>query len=234
MSMDSVVAIIPALDEAGSIGEVVSRIPRPAVSRVIVVDGGSRDETVHRARAAGAEVIVEPRPGYGRACAAGVSLARLRGAEVLAFADGALCEDPAELGRILEPIAAGRADFVLGARVGPGLERGAMPPWQRAGNALVCAVIAALWGHRYRDLGPMRAIRADALDLLEMSEPAHGWPAEMQVKAARRGLRVVEVPISYRPRLTGRSKVSGSPIGALRAGAALLRVAATGGGGART
>lgn len=222
-----VAVIIPALNEGDAIAEVIARVPAQ-VEWVIVVDGGSTDATVQRARAAGALVIVEAERGYGRACAAGCATALALGADVLAFADGALCEDPAELQRILDPIRAGLVDFVLGSRTRGRLVAGALAPWQRAGNAVVCALMAARWGAQYSDLGPMRAITSVAFRRLRMCEPAHGWPAEMQVKAARLGLRVREIPVTYRPRQTGHSKVSGSLVGAARAGVALLRVAAWG------
>ena len=219
-----VVAILPALNEAGSVAAVVRGISRDLVASVIVVDGGSADATCAQARGAGAEVVVEPRPGYGRACQAGVARAIALGADVVAFLDASSAADPADLRAVLAPLLAGTADFVLGSRTGALAEPGALRPLQRAGNRLATTLIAHVYGHAYSDLGSMRAIRVSCLTALPMRESAHGWPVEMQVLAVRRGLRIGEVPIHYRRRLTGRSKVSGSPFGSLRAGVAILRV----------
>lgn len=227
-----VAVVIPVLDEAGTIESIVRAAratvgdtPRP----VIVVDGGSVDDTRNRARAGGADVVIEPRRGYGRACAAGAQRAGELGAEVVAFLDGAGAEDPRDLPRIVAPILAGEADFVVGSRVLGDAEPGALRPAQRVGNHVATWLIAWLHGHRYTDLGSMRAIRCDALRDLGLVEAAHGWPAEMQVKAARAGLRIRELPIRYRRRRTGQSKVSGTLRGTMRAGVAILRVVVWGG-----
>ena len=221
----TVAVIIPALDEAATIAAVVrgARAAVPGAS-VVVVDGGSRDGTVSLARDAGAVVVSESRRGYGRACQAGVQAAAALGAEVVAFIDAALAEDPADLAAVVSPVADGRADLVLGSRVLGEREPGALRPVQRWGNALATGLIRVRYGVRYTDLGSMRAIRLDGLRALGLEEPAHGWPVAMQVAAAEAGLRVLEVPIRYRRRRGGRSKVSGSPLGAVRAGAAILRV----------
>lgn len=222
-----IIAILPALNEAATVGAVVRGI-RELVAAVVVVDGGSSDDTCAQARAAGAEVVLEPRPGYGRACLAGVAYASAAGADVVAFLDASSAAHPEDLRAVLAPILNGSHDFVLGSRVGAQAEPGALRPLQRAGNRLATGLIALLHGHTYSDLGSMRAIGLGCLATLEMQESAHGWPAEMQVKAARRGLRICEVPIRYRRRRAGRSKVSGTAIGSLRAGLAILRVVLAG------
>ena len=224
-----IAAILPALNEGASVAAVVHGIDRALVDWVIVVDGGSSDQTCAEAAAAGADVVIEPRPGYGRACLCGVARATELGADVVAFLDASSAADPAELRAVLEPILGGSYDFVLGSRVGPQSERGSLRPLQRVGNRLATALIAVLHGHAYSDLGSMRAIRLGCLTSLGMRELAHGWPVEMQVKAARQSLRICEVSIRYRKRRAGRSKVSGHPLGSLRAGLAIMRVVWTGG-----
>jgi len=223
-----VVAILPAWNEASSVAAVVRGISRDLVDHVVVVDGGSSDATCAQARNAGAEVVVEPRPGYGLACQAGVARARELGADVLAFLDASSAADPVDLRSVLAPVLAGQADFVLGSRTSGLAEPGSLRPLQRAGNRLATALISVLYHHNYSDLGSMRAISSGCLAHLDMQESAHGWPVEMQVQAARRGLRIREVPIHYRRRRAGRSKVSGHPLGALKAGLAILRVVLTG------
>ncbi len=225
-SRDKVVAVIPTLDEEATIASVVGAL-RERVDLVLVVDGGSRDATVARAIDAGAEVVPEARRGYGRAAATGAARATELGADVIAFLDGGGAEDPADLDLVLSPLRSGTVDFVVGSRVRGERERGALSGTQRAGNALATQLIAKLHGYGYTDLGSMRAIRADALRRLDMREMGCGWPAEMQVKAARQDLRVVEVPMRYRRRRGGRSKISGTIRGSVRAGRAILRVVVT-------
>ena len=217
-------AIIPALDEEATVGRVVRAIlGGSAVRTVVVVDNGSRDATAEVARAAGAEVVSEPRRGYGAACLAGIAhaAARAEPCHVLVFLDGDLSDDSADVARLLEPIARGAADLVIGSRT-RGAEPGALTPQQRAGNAVAVAVIRALYGHRYTDLGPLRAIRLSSLVSLGMVDRDYGWTVEMQVKALRRGLRVVEVPVGYRRRAGGKSKVSGTLRGTIGAGWKIL------------
>ena len=214
-----VVVVIPALNEAATIGHVIEGLRAHGHSQVVVVDGGSVDDTVAAAERAGAEVLVERRPGYGRACRSGAERAEAYGARIVAFTDGAGAEDPADLANLLAPLLADKADLVLGAR--KAVESGALRPMQRLGNRLTTGLIWRLHGHRYDDLGSMRAIHADALARLEMR---HGWPVEMQLAALRCGLRVCELPIRYRRRQAGQSKVSGNWRGAMRAGATILRL----------
>lgn len=210
-----VVAIIPALDEEGAIGQTVARLDRGLVHEVIVVDNGSRDRTGERAAGAGARVVFEPRRGYGRACLSGVEAAA--GADVLVFLDGDGSDVPEDLPRVLAPLRRGEADLVLGSRALGRREAGALAAHQVWGNRAVLALLRLLHGVRLTDFGPFRAIRAEALAQLGMAHPTYGWPIEMVVKAARRGLRIAEVPVDTRRRI-GRSKVTGTLRGSLLAG----------------
>lgn len=212
-----VVVIIPARNEEAALPGVLGEIPGDVVDLVVVVDNGSTDRTVAVAKGAGARVVSEPRAGYGYACAAGVRVARERGAEALVFLDGDGSFDAGQIPELLAPLKAGRADLVLGSRPAGGMEPGAMPAHARFGNWLVARLMGLLYGLRVSDLGPFRAIRADLLDRLGMREMTYGWPTEMMVKAARQGGRVVEVPARYRVRRGGRSKVSGTVRGTLLA-----------------
>jgi glycosyltransferase involved in cell wall biosynthesis len=211
--------VIPALNEEAAIGSVVAEVPRESVHEVIVVDNGSTDRTTEVAVRAGARVVSEPRRGYGAACLAGARAAR--DADILVFLDGDRNEDPRELGRVLGPILAGRADLVLGSRVRGGAEPGALTPQQRVGNRVVTTLLRWLYGVRLTDIGPFRAVPARVLADLAMEQRTYGWPVEMVVKAARRGYRIVEVPVSCRARV-GRSKVAGTFRGSVLAGYHLL------------
>lgn len=217
--MQNVVMIVPALDEATAIGDVIRAIPRHSVRRVVVVDNGSTDGTGQSARAAGAEVIVQPRRGYGNACRSGSEAAPE--ADVLVFLDGDGSFDPAQTPALVEPIVADRADLVLGSRELGGSVSGLLFH-QRLGNRLVAWLLRRLYGLQVTDVGPFRAIRRATLDSLEMSEPTYGWPTEMVVKAARQRARILEVPVSYRSRTAGVSKVSGTLRGTLLAGYRML------------
>jgi glycosyltransferase involved in cell wall biosynthesis len=217
-----VTLIIPALDEEPAIGAVVRAAPAAWVDEVVVVDNGSTDRTAAVARAAGARVVAEPRRGYGAACLAGVRAAE--GAALVAFVDGDGSQDPGEIGRVLAPLLAGRADLVLGVRCPGGRDAG-HPFHAVLGTRAVAWLVGRRFGVRLRDLGPYRAIRRDVLLGLGMSEMTYGWPVEMVAKAARRGLRIAEVEVSQRARLGGRSKVAGTLAGSLRAGYRFLRVA---------
>ncbi len=227
MSAPRIVVVIPALDEEEAIGAVVREIP-PVVDEVIVVDNGSHDRTAEAARAAGARVVSEPRRGYGRACLAGIAAAE--GADVLVFLDADHSDYPAQIGDVIAPILEGRADLVIGSRSRGRREAGAHPWHAVLGTRACVGLMNLLTGSRATDLGPFRAITAEALRWLDMRDRGYGWTVEMQVKAARRGLRVVEVPVDYRPRI-GRSKVSGTVRGTLGAGtkivATILRHAVT-------
>jgi glycosyltransferase involved in cell wall biosynthesis len=213
--------IIPALDEERALPRVLAEIPRPPVRRVVVADNGSRDRTAQVAREGGAEVVHEPARGYGRACLR--AIAHLGGdpPDVVVFLDGDHSDRPAELPSLLTPIVEGRADLVIGSRTRGAAERGSLTPQQRVGNAIACLALRRLYGARYSDLGPFRAIRWETLVALGMRDLDYGWTIEMQVKAARLGVPHAEVPVSYRRRI-GVSKVSGTVRGTLGASRKIL------------
>jgi len=209
-----IVAIIPALDEEGSIGGVVAAIPRNLVSEVLVVNNGSTDRTAEAAAAAGACVVTEPERGYGAACRRGLEAAA--GADILVYLDGDASDQPGELASVLDPVVRGEADLVIGSRLLGRREAGAMPPHAILGNWLAARLVRLLYGVRITDLGSFRAIPRSALLALGMRERTYGWPVEMIVKAARRGYRIREVPVTHRKRI-GRSKVAGTLVGSLKA-----------------
>jgi glycosyltransferase involved in cell wall biosynthesis len=213
-----IAVIIPALDEERSIGRVVEAAP-PWVDDIIVVDNGSQDRTAEVAASSGARVISEPHRGYGAACLAGI--AGLRDPDVVVFLDGDFSDRPEEMGGLVDPIARGEAELVIGSRVLGRREPGALTPQARFGNWLACHLIRLFWGARYTDLGPFRAIRFDALQALAMRDRDYGWTVEMQVRAAQLGHRIQEVPVSYRRRI-GESKISGSLRGVIGAGTKIL------------
>lgn len=223
----SIGVVIPVLDEAEAIGRVVTGIPRGLVEEVVVVDGGSRDRTVEVARAAGARVVVERRPGYGRACATG---AVATASDVVVFLDGDGSDDSGEIPRVVGPLLRGEADLVLGARAR--VRDGAIPLYARAGNTLAAAIISLAWHQRVTDLPSFKAIGRRDLESLGMSEATYGWTIELIVKAARRKLRIYEVPQVYSPRVGGVSKVSGNLRASAKAAIAILRVLARHGLGA--
>lgn len=208
--------IIPALNEARSIGEVVRALPRPLVRSVIVVDNGSTDGTAERARDAGAEVVVEPHRGYGSACLSGIR-SLPPDTDVVVFLDADGSDDPSVLPRLVEPIVTGRADFVVGSRALGNAEPGALTVQQRVGNAVAARWLRLRFGLPATDLGPFRAIRRSCLEELSMADRNYGWTVEMQLKAARKGLRYTEVPVPYRRRREGASKVAGTVRGTLGA-----------------
>lgn len=219
-----VFVVIPALNEAGNIGSLVRETLAQPVQGVIVVDNGSTDGTAIIAARAGALVVPELRRGYGFACAAGVAAAGELGTDALVFLDGDHSSAPGELPCLLGPLAEGAADLVLGSRVLGHVAPGAMPFQQRFGNWLGAALMRALYRVPITDLGPFRAIRRDLLEALAMREMTYGWPTEMTVKAARRGARIVEVPVSFHPRRAGQSKVSGTLRGTVLAAYHILGV----------
>ncbi len=213
--------IIPALNEEDSIPRVLAEVPAGLFGQVLVVDNGSNDRTAALAAAQGAQVLHEPRRGYGSACLRGI--AHLDPAtEVVVFLDADGSDAPAEAGRLIEPIAAGRADFVVGSRELGQREEGALTPHQRSGNRLAVWLIRLLYGFRYTDLGPFRAIRFSSLGQLGMADHNYGWTIEMQMKALQKGLRVIEAPVTCRRRFGGTSKVSGTVAGSLAAGFKIL------------
>jgi glycosyltransferase involved in cell wall biosynthesis len=214
-----VAVIIPTLNEETSVGEVVGAIPRGVAPRIIVVDGGSTDATAARARAAGAEVIDGGR-GYGRACLAGAEAAD--GAEILVFMDGDGADDPSSMAALVAPIESGTFDFVIGSRLRGDRAPGSIGWHQIAAGWLAGLAMRALYGVRYTDMCAFRAIRRDALLRLDMREMTYGWNIEMQMKAARAGLRVLEIPVPYHRRTGGVSKVAGSLRGTMIAAARIV------------
>jgi len=220
----STAVIIPALNEEGAIAAVVRDSLVQDINWVIVADNGSSDQTAEIARRAGAQVVDAPRLGYGYACAAGTARAIALGATVLVYIDGDYSSVPDEMVRLLDPLRENKADLVLGSRVLGTIGEGAMPPHQRFGNDLSSWLISKLYGVEVTDLGPYRAIRTELIQELGMREMTFGWPTEMIVKAVRNGARIVEVPVSWRRRRAGQSKVSGNLRGSLLAAYYILGV----------
>ncbi len=218
-----VAAVIPAYNEESSVGLVLADLPRALVERAVVCDNGSTDETARVAREAGAIVVEEPRRGYGAACLRALRALESDPPEIVLFLDADRSDDATEAEVLLAPILDGRADFVVGSRILGGADPGSLTPVQQFGNRLAAALLRTLYGVRATDLGPFRAIRWEALQRLGMRDRDFGWTVEMQVKAARRGLRTVEVPVRYRKRAAGSpSKISGTWRGSFLAGTKIL------------
>ncbi len=206
--------IIPTYNEASSIGNVLADLPADLVTEVLVVDSGSTDGTAEIAASMGARVIHEPRRGYGRACLTGIATANAP--DIVVFLDGDYSDRPAELPLLLAPITDGRADITLGSRLGKQRISGALPWHAVFGNWLAASLITLLYGLKITDLGPFRAARADVLRSLALEEATYGWAVEMILKGALQGFRIVEVPVSYYPRI-GKSKISGTVRGTVGA-----------------
>lgn len=216
----TIAVVIPTLNEEQAIARVLKDIP-DWVDIKIVADNGSEDQTRHIAHQAGAVVVVEHDRGYGAACQKGLTAAQ--DSDIIVFLDGDYSDHPQDMHRLVDPISGGDADLVIGSRVEASRETGALTSHQRFGNWLACTLIRHLFGVTYTDLGPFRAIRRDALATLNMQDRAYGWTVEMQIRAARAGLRSREVAVRYRPRI-GASKISGTVRGSVSAGATILRV----------
>jgi len=206
--------VIPTLNEAQAIGEVVSAVPQGWVKDIFVVDNGSTDDTVKQATLAGARVIHEPRRGYGYACLAGAKAAR--NSDIIVFLDGDRSDDPRQLDAIAMPVIENQADLVIGSRIGGVIEKGAMPLHGQLGNRLIVFLLRLLYQVYITDIGSFRAIKTDDLFDLKMEQMTYGWPSEMVVKAARKGLRIQSIPINYRRRI-GVSKVTGTVKGTIMA-----------------
>lgn len=223
MTAGKIAIVIPVLNEEVALRLLLAELPKDFAQWIIVVDNGSTDETASVARDAGMMVVSETIRGYGSACLKGFKTAYSLGAEIVIFMDGDGSDDPADLPMMLAPLSEGCADFVIGSRVSERAERGAVPPQARLGNWLVSRMIHLLYGVRLHDIGSFRALRCSLLDALEMREMTFGWPVEMVVKAARTGYRIVELPIHYRHRSHGRSKVAGTFVGSVKAAYYMLR-----------
>ena len=217
--MQRIAIIIPAFNEENGIGEVIREIPRDLAIEIVVVNNASTDNTEKIAASEGATVLREPKPGYGRACLKGINY--LKGLtpapDIVVFIDADHSDYPEEMGALVAPIVQHQADLVIGSRALGVRENGAMTPQQIFGNWLATRLLRLMYGVRFTDLGPFRAIRFDALMALEMSDKTYGWTVEMQLKAAKAGLRCTEVPVRYRKRI-GFSKISGTVKGTILAG----------------
>ncbi len=227
--MSAVSVVIPALNEEEPIGDVVRAVLASGVAReVIVVDNGSSDKTAERARTAGARVVSEPRRGYGRACRAGVA-AVAPGSQVIVFLDGDGSDCPEFMSQLVEPIVTNTHDFVIGSRTRGQREPGSMNFQQVASGYMAGFILRLLYGVRFTDMSPFRAIKPETLRRLGMREETYGWNLEMQMRVARAHLRVLEIPVSHRCRTGGQSKVSGTVRGTFVAGtriiATFLRIA---------
>jgi glycosyltransferase involved in cell wall biosynthesis len=216
-----IAVIIPALDEERSLPLVLGDVPRELADEVVVVDNGSRDRTAEVARHHGATVLHEPREGYGQACLTGIAYLKESAPDVVVFVDADYSDRPAEMRELVRPILDDRADLVIGSRVLGRREPGALAPQAHWGNWLATRMIRALYGYRFTDLGPFRAIRYSTLVALEMQDRDYGWTAEMQARAARAGARALEVPVSYHRRI-GKSKITGTVKGTMLAGYKIL------------
>jgi len=218
--------IIPALNEEGSISNVINSLIAEGISssQITVVDGGSTDKTAEMIESAGANLLVEQRRGYGRACLKALAELRpkMEASSIVLFVDADGSDDISDLKKILQVMEAKQADLVIGSRLVLEESKKSVPPVSRLGNAFACWVIARLYGVQFSDLGPFRAIRWSALESLQMSDEDWGWTVEMQIKAARQGLQCEEVAVAYRQRESGESKISGSLIGGLKAGYKIL------------
>jgi glycosyltransferase involved in cell wall biosynthesis len=211
-----IAVVIPALDEEHAIGQVLREIDRGLVQQVLVGDNDSRDRTAEIATQLGAQVVTVPDRGYGAACAGALS-ALSPEIQIVVFVDADGSDDLSEMPTLIDPIARGEADLVIGSRVLGVADPGALTLQQRAGNWIATRLIRGLYGHRYTDLGPFRAIRRSVLDDIGMRDRRYGWTAEMQIRALQIGARVKEVPVRYRQRI-GRSKISGTFTGVVKAG----------------
>ena len=212
--------IIPALNEEESIGQVLNDIPGEIVEEDIVVDNGSSDNTVTVSKGLGANVILEPLKGYGAACLKGISILK-QDTDIVVFLDADYSDYPQDLHTVVKPIINDNADMVIGSRMSGEREKGALLPQAIFGNKLATFLIRLFWGFKYTDLGPFRAIKYRDLLALNMTDKNFGWTVEMQIKALKKRLRIVEVPVRYRKRI-GKSKITGTFSGTVRAGVKII------------
>ena len=213
--------IIPALNEEAVIGDTLRAIPQSLFLAVIVADNGSTDHTASIAQSCGAMVVQEPERGYGAACLRAIQ-ALPPGVQIVVFLQADLSEDPAEAPMLIAPIEDGRADLVIGSRTLGEAQPGAILPHQAFGNWLATTLIRLFYGYRYTDLGPFRAIRRSSLEAMNMQERNYGWTIEMQIRAIEQGLRIMEVPVTYRVRAAGVNKVSGNMRASVAAGIKII------------
>jgi glycosyltransferase involved in cell wall biosynthesis len=214
--------IIPAYNEEEAIPKVIGEIPKYIVSEIVVVNNGSSDNTSLAAGKAGATVLNEPKVGYGRACLKGIAyLKESQQPDIVVFLDGDYSDYPEEIPQLIAPIINGKAEMVIGSRALGAKERGSMTPQQVFGNWLATRLLKLFYGVKFTDLGPFRAINFESLLLLDMKDQNYGWTVEMQLKAAKLGLRCAEIPVRYRKRI-GVSKVSGTLKGTVMAGYKIL------------
>ncbi|MZG53883.1 MAG: glycosyltransferase family 2 protein [Nitrospinae bacterium] len=211
--------IIPAYNEESSIGLVLNALPREKIHEIIVVDNGSTDETARVATENGARVVKEPKKGYGAACLKGIE--ELDAPDIVVFLDGDFSDFPEEMVSLIDPIEKGETDFVIGSRMILPKSRAALLPQARYGNQLAVFLIKLFFKHTFTDLGPFRAIRYSSLVAIGMQDTNFGWTVEMQIKAVKNGLRIMEVPVNYRERV-GVSKITGTVSGTFKAGTKII------------
>jgi len=214
--------IIPAYNEEDSIAKVIGDIPQYLVSEIIVVDNNSTDGTAEVARNSGATVLIEQRKGYGAACLRGIEYLKNIKPEIVVFLDGDYSDYPGELSDIIDPILEKKYDFVLGSRVMGKREKGSLPIQSRLGSLIAGFLIKLFWNVKYTDLGPFRAIRYSKLLQLNMNDKWYGWTVEMQIRAAKKNLKIIEIPVSYRKRI-GKSKVTGTVRGTIMASIIIMK-----------
>ncbi len=215
-------AIIPAFNEEESIGKVVNAIPKNLISEIIVVNNNSTDNTAAEAAKAGAVVLFESVKGYGASCLKGIEYLKERNADIAVFLDGDYSDYPEEAHLLLEPIIKDNFDFVLGSRVLGKREKGSLPLQSRVGSIVSGFLIKLFWGVKYTDLGPFRAIKFNKLLDLDMHDKWYGWTVEMQIKAAKKNYKILELPVSYRSRI-GKSKVTRTLKGSVMASLVILK-----------
>lgn len=213
---ETVSVVIPCLNEEEAIGPLIAEILAEGVDEIVVVDNGSKDRTAEVSRAAGARVVAEPTPGYGRACATGVATVRAD-CDIVCFLDGDGSDIPGFIRSVTGPVAANAADFVMGSRLKGTREPGSMTPQQLLAGHIAGFLMKQAYGVSFSDMSPFRAMRLPRLRALDMAESTYGWNLEMQMKAAAGGLRILEVPVDHRCRRGGVSKVSGNVVAGMKA-----------------
>ena len=220
MNETKISIIIPALNEENSIGQVINSLPK-IYHQLIVVDNGSNDSTRKIAKKNGAIVLIEKKRGYGNACLKGIRFLKKTPPDIVVFLDGDFSDYPQEIKKIIKPIEQKKVDFVIGSRIKSLREKGSMTPQQIFGNKLACFLLKLIYGGKFTDLGPFRAIKWDTLMDLNMIDKTYGWTIEMQLKVLRKKISYAEAPVRYRRRI-GNSKISGTLKGSLLAGIKII------------